>query len=1244
MPQAPQPASTMAEASSSLFHTKFLIPNLHCPSCITHTTALMDELDPPPTVENISIVDHVFAVAHHPSLSAASIARLLELASYEVFDVILDPSSTEAHSSSSSLLHGSLDDSLLYWNPAGQSENVDDATRAAHADHCQMCAAVRGGGSSSSSKRSSKHSSKHSDGKQGPITVQEEEITVVSPALDKIPRYTALLSVTGMTCGSCVGNVTRALEAVPSTLTVEVALISNSARVQFHANDVEAMTRELMEAIEAVGYYAEVLETRAADSPPRDDSQDLPSTTTENLWEAVYAIEGMSCAACVGKIARALRQLAFVQGVDINLAAQCGTVNFHGRENAQVITSAIAACGYENERVEMRQKSAKIDMQTRPDLAISRTVSLRVSGVRCPQCPRRIRASLQQLPVHVQKEVTIENPVLTVTYTPTPPAMTLRTVIAKINSVDPAFKVSVEEPRSLEARSRIMLARERKAIARRAILSTAIAIPTLTIGVIYMNLVSKEDAGYRYLMHTFRGISRAEWATFILATPVYFFGADYFHRRMLKEIYALWRPRSSVPISQRFYRFGSMNMLVSLGTSIAYFASLAELIVTASRHRSVQSMQGHRQSYFDSVVFLTMFLLYGKLAEAQMKAKSGDAVAALGKLRPTQASLVMDAIHGDSQNGGHAIVEKIDVKLLDRGDVIRVLNGSTPPADGTLLDHTASFDESSLTGESRVIRKVAGDMVYSGTVNAGASAVNIRVTGPAGASMLDSIIQVIREGQGKRAPMERIADLLTAYFVPMIVLVAIITFIIWLALGISGSLPNDYLDVEFGGWAFWSLQFAIAVFVVACPCGLGLAAPTALYVGGGMAAQRGILVKGGGEAFQEASRLDAVVFDKTGTLTQGGAMRIIEHRMFLDDHKDIGLDEGTVLGILMGVECDSTHPLAKAAVSFASGDTRTAQIPITTSDNLPGKGIKASCSIRPRPGVDEEEHEVLIGNESLMVGDHNISLPREVQKLLEVWKQASYSVILLAHRARHDWNIVAIFAASDPLRPESAEVVHSLQLANLQVWMLSGDNPSTAYAIGSQLGIPKENILAGVLPAQKAEKIKYLQRALSPRKSYGRGFLDRLIALPDGGRRQQQNRRATVAMIGDGINDAPALAAADVGIAVASGSDVAVQSAAFILVHSDLRSVLHLIRISRAVFRRVIWNFCWAAVYNVIALPVAAGMLFSIRVGGNGAHVRLDPVWAALAMALSSISVIGSSLLLRTRLPIVGTRGGKENA
>jgi Cu+-exporting ATPase len=649
-----------------------------------------------------------------------------------------------------------------------------------------------------------------------------------------------------------------------------------------------------------------------------------------------------------------------------------------------------------------------------------------------------------------------------------------------------------------------------------------------------------------------------------------------------------------------------MNMLISLGTSVAYFASIAALAINATTGDEATN-QGQAY-YFDSVVFLTLFLLGGRGMEAWTKAKTGDAVSALGSLRPETALLV-------SSSANSATLETIPTEVLEVGEVVRVLQGASPPFDGTIITGTTEFDEASLTGESRLVSKEPGDSVFSGTINRGAP-IDIRLTSISGTSMLDQIIKVVREGQTKRAPVERVADILTSRFVPLIVFLGIATWLIWLSLGLSGTLPLSYLDSNIGGWPFWSLQFSIAVFVVACPCGIGLAAPTALFVGGGLAAKHGVLVKGGGEAFQEASMLDCVVFDKTGTLTMGTAPAVAECKVF--GHGDAK----RAFLMARALEENSSHPVARAVVEYSKAQVSDGEsIQAVDVEEIPGKGLKGTFTMD-----SETQVTALIGNEALMA-DFNLHLDLESRNLIESWKQQGKSIALLSTSSSPGtaFTLLAAFAIADPLRPEAATVVKWLQKQGLQVFMISGDNATTADSVGAAVGIPTSNIMAGVLPEQKADKIKYLQQTLTPRHSRGLMW--------------SRKQRATVAMCGDGINDSPALATADVSIAIGSGSDVALSTASFVLVTSDLRALVTLLELSRVVFRRVVLNFAWALVYNLVALPVAAGALYAITSGGK--HVRLDPVWASLAMALSSVSVVSSSLLLRTKIPLVGFRASK---
>jgi P-type Cu+ transporter len=813
--------------------------------------------------------------------------------------------------------------------------------------------------------------------------------------------------------------------------------------------------------------------------------------------------------------------------------------------------------------------------------------------------------------------------------------------------MNPAFKPTIYHPPTIEERSRKIHAREQHRILIRVVLTLVLAIPTLIIGIIYMSLVSKNDPGRQFFMAQLEaGVSRAQWALFIMATPVYFFCADVFHKRALKEIKSMWRPGSKTPLLQRFYRFGSMNMLMSIGTSIAYWSSVAQLIAAAFHSHG---MVDDNSFYFDSVVFLTLFLLTGRLIESYSKSKTGDAVTLLGKLRPTEALLVTsdfnfsasdETLNNENANGVET-VQRVNVDLLEFGDIVRVLHGGSPPCDGTVIHGETKFDESSLTGESRLVKKVIGDDVFSGTVNKDAP-VSIEITGVAGSSMLDQIVKAVREGQTKRAPMERIADTLTSYFVPVVTLIAIMTWIAWLCLGLSGALPKDYLGSETDSWAVWSLQFAIAVFVVACPCGLGLAAPTAIFVGSGLAAKHGILVKGGGEAFEKASKLDCVVFDKTGTLTVGGEPVVTDFESFtveaemVEDENEV---ESRVLGMVNAIEGNSSHTVAKALASFCREkqlEGRDIGIDVDHVEEVAGKGMKGTFHANDTT----EDVEMIIGNELLM-SDSMVDISRSTQSTIDEWKSKGRSIALAAVRSNTDkneddwfstssWQLAAAFAVSDPVRPEAAGIIKALQKRGKDVWMLSGDNQITANAIGAQVGIPTSNIIAGVLPSQKAEKIQYLQKSLKSRNANGT---------------EHAQSRALVAMVGDGINDSPALTMADVGIAIGSGSDIAISSAEFVLVSSNLNSLITLLDLSKFVFRRIKFNFGWALVYNLFALPVAAGALYPIK--SHGVHIRLDPVWASLAMAMSSISVVLSSLALRSRLPWAGFKVaeqvGREN-
>lgn len=510
--------------------------------------------------------------------------------------------------------------------------------------------------------------------------------------------------------------------------------------------------------------------------------------------------------------------------VGINLLTNSATVTFtKPKDNIAEIVERIEDRGYDC-HVESIIEAGQQQEIKRP---IERTIMIRIAGMFCDRSPQRVVEPLSlsfQGRLAIDTSLSYNDPFITITYRPQPGIITVRSILATIHCVSDQLRATIYHPPTIEERSQSMQLRERRRLLLRLLLSFIIAFPTFLISVIWMSLVpSINNVRTFFQQNMWTGSdTRGEWALFFLVTPVMFLAADVFHVRAIKEIRALWSPNSKVPVLRRFYRFGSMNLLMSAGTSIAYFPSIAVLALDS---RKVGQRNRRLSTYFDAVVFLTMFILAGRYLEAYSKSKTGDAVSVLGNLRPTKASLVSSNLESENSESllSNTNGEVTNVDLLEVGDVVRVLHGESSPADGTIVLGDSTFDESSLTGESRPITKNTGDQVFAGIINIG-KPVKVRVTEVSGASMLDQIVKVVREGHTKRAPVERVADVLTGYFVPVITLIAVSTFVIWYGLGQGGVLPETWLDVDTGGWLFWALQFAIAVFVGACTCGIALAA------------------------------------------------------------------------------------------------------------------------------------------------------------------------------------------------------------------------------------------------------------------------------------------------------------------------------------------------------------------------------------------------------------------------------------
>ncbi|KAJ7276355.1 HAD-like domain-containing protein [Mycena haematopus] len=964
--------------------------------------------------------------------------------------------------------------------------------------------------------------------------------------------------VSNLHCGSCVITIQDALASLsPPPLSVDVSVVLQTVTV----HHLQALSPDDIQAtILDAGFDVDLPQPDPGTSKrhethlqqcilcQKERANDAPEPAPAvplSRFRLVISVGGMSCASCTNTITRTLSEIEGISDVVVSLLTSSATAVIDRKELAEVASEAIEDCGFEAQIMSAEPITATALTESR---LTSRTISLRVGGMFCKHCPMKAMAALENLGPRVVVTTPLishTDPVVTLSYEPDPPSFTIRTIIAALESANsPPFNVTIYRPPSLEDRAKAMHAREQRRLLFRLLFTVVVAIPTFVIGIVFMSLVKDGNSTKEYFMTPMwtGNTSRSTWALFFLALPVMFYSAGLFHRRSIKEIVALWKRGSRTPILQRFIRFGSMNLLP-------------------------RQIHGDTSTYFDSVVFLTMFLLAGRYLEAYSKAQTSQAITALAGLRPVEAQLVVPASRGDAvpEKSTNYDPEKAESETDLAGSLgayvyhpVRCNTGSTPPADGTIVGpsekSTFTFDESMLTGESMPVVKQLGDKVFLGSINRGQS-VHIRVDTIGGGTMLDNIVAVVREGSTRRAPIERVADVITSYFVP-------------------GALPPDYLDMEIGGWTVWSLEFAIAVFVVACPC----------------------------EAFQEMERVDVVVFDKTGTLTVGEEPRVSD----IDFAPESPLKQEILLGIAAELESATSHPLAIAIRQYCASNGAIEQSGSSFSETA-GLGVQAKF----------EAGLAIIGSQAFME-KHGIVIDESTAQLVQTWKLEAKSVVFLAVSdvadSDHFSGIAVVFAVSDPIRSEAPSVISWFAKQGVSTWMISGDNITTASAVAKMVGIPASNVIAGVLPHEKGEKIQMLQARGSKRpRSFLRSF----------GRQPKAIPRSIVTMVGDGINDAVALTVADVGIAIGSGSDVAISSASFILLSSDLRALITLCDLSRSIMKRVRLNFMWAIMYNLAALPIAAGAIYP------AGHIRLDPVWASLAMALSSVSVICSSLALK---------------
>ncbi len=733
-----------------------------------------------------------------------------------------------------------------------------------------------------------------------------------------------------------------------------------------------------------------------------------------------------------------------------------------------------------------------------------------IKGMHCASCVMTLEGSLRKVPGVSRANVNLATEKATVDYDPT--QVTDEHLASAVANVGYQARI-IEEVQS-EDSEKAEREKETKELKTKVIVS-------LILGILIV------WGSFPGLMNTAPGILRNFWVQLLLAAPVQCWAGLRFYRAAFVSLK---------------HRTATMDTLVALGTTVAFGYSV---IVTFFPH-VIARVGIHPEPYFDVAAIIIGLILLGRYFEARAKAGTSEAIKKLIGLQAKTARVLRD----------HQEVS-IPISEVIIGDIIHVKPGEKIPVDGVIIDGESSIDESMVTGESIPVDKAKGDTVVGATMN-NTGTFTFKATKVGSDTMLAQIITLVQEAQGSKAPIQRLADLVSSYFVPVVIMLALATFVVWYDFGPQPAFLFAILNT-------------VAVLIIACPCAMGLAAPTAIMVGIGKGAQHGILIKDA-ESLETAHKVTTVVFDKTGTLTKGKP----------EVTDVVRLNNNTQDEVLQGaasLEEGSEHSLAESIVEEAKKKNLDRSM-VTKFKAIPGHGVEGMI----------DNKNVIFGNRRLMTREKiDVSASEADIRRLET---EGKTVMLLAVNSK----LTGLIAVADTVKDSAREGIQALTRLGIEAVMITGDNERAAKAIADKVGITK--VLAEVLPDQKEAEVRKLQAA---------------------GKK--------VAMVGDGINDAPALAAADVGIAMGSGTDVAIEAADIALMNKDLRSVAKAIELSRKTMRTIKLNLVWAFGYNVILIPVAMGALYPVW------QISMNPIFASAAMALSSISVVGNSLLLhRTKL------------
>ncbi|KAK6137498.1 hypothetical protein DH2020_028751 [Rehmannia glutinosa] len=878
---------------------------------------------------------------------------------------------------------------------------------------------------------------------------------------------TAVFSVTGMTCSACAGSVEKAVKRLPGIKEAAVDVLNNRAQVTFFPAFVNEET--IRETIEDVGFEASLI---------KEEMNEKSSLVCR------IRIKGMTCTSCSSTVESGLQALRGVQRAQVALATEEAEVRYDPKIlTYNQILEAVEDTGFEAILISTGEDRCKIH--------------LHVEGVRSENSMRIIGNSLQALPGVQEMNFDLELNKLSLSYQPdlTGP----RNFIEIIESTGSGrYKAKIFPEGESRGSHR---AEEIKQYYKSFLWSLVFTIPVFLLSMVFMYI-----PGIKHGLDTkiVNMLNIGEILRWILSTPVQFIIGRRFYIGAYKAL-----------------RHGSANMdvLIALGTNAAYFYSVYSVL------RAATSPSFESTDFFETSSMLISFILLGKYLEVLAKGKTSEAIEKLMDLAPERATLLTLDSEGNVLNE-----VEIDSRLIQKNDVMKIVPGAKVACDGFVIWGQSHVNESMITGESRPVAKRKGDVVIGGTLNTN-GVLHVKATKVGSESALAQIVRLVESAQMAKAPVQKLADRISKFFVPLVIFLSFSTWLAWFLVGKLNGYPKSWIPSSMDSFQL-ALQFGISVMVIACPCALGLATPTAVMVGTGVGASQGVLIKGG-QALESTHKVN------------------------------------------------SEHPLAKAIVEHAKKFRQDEENPVWLEaldfESITGHGVKAVV----------RNKEVLVGNKSLMV-DHNVTISLDAEEILAETEGLAQTGILISI----DRELVGIIAISDPLKPGAREVISFLKSMKVRSIVVTGDNWGTANAIAKEVGI--DTVIAEAKPEHKAEKVKELQAAGN-----------------------------VVAMVGDGINDSPALVAADVGMAIGAGTDIAVEAADIVLMKSNLEDVITAIDLSRKTFFRIRLNYLWALGYNVLGIPIAAGALFP------SAGFRLPPWIAGAAMAASSVSVVCSSLLLK---------------